>query len=775
MSHRRLQTIVIGVVVLVSTAATVVALALVAVSNAPFDHAFAVQRGAEVSATVDATKATAAQLDATARLSGVTATAGPFPEVTVTPKTGAGPLQQITLSGRANPGGPVDDVTLVSGRWATRAGEVVLDDGPNEPDLPLGGQMAFAGLPGKPGLTVVGIASSVTNTADGWVSAAEVAALRAASLGSSSQMLYRFRSAGSASAVRADVAALARALPSGAIVGTESYLAVKTQETDHIAPFVPFLIAFGLMGILMAVLIVANVVSGAVVSGYRRIGILKSIGFTPGQVAGAYAGQVMVPTVAGCAVGVVLGNLVAAPLLANTATVYGVGALAVPTWVNAAVPGSICVLAGITALAPALRAGRLSAVQAIANGRAPRTGRGFRALRLLGRLPLARPVAIGLAAPFARPARTALTLAAVVLGATAVTFAIGLTSSLTMVVNGLSRDAAQPVHVELPGGGFSPPLTSGTGSQSQPSSRAVQRTVETALHGQPGTLRFVAEADDVVRVSGLAEQVPVTVFRGNSAWTGYDLLSGRWLSGTGQVEAPTGFLNATGKSVGDTVTFFLGAHQIRARIVGEIFDNSNRGISIVTNWRTVATADSGLSPDQYDVGLRAGTNDDSYTHALAQALGPNYNVNLNQRGSGEVDAMIALISTLTVLLALVAGLGVLNTVVLYTRDRVHDLGVFKAVGMAPRQVVAMVLCSVAGIGLVGGLLAVPVGVGLHHYILPAMASTVGLVLPSSFIDVYHAPALIALATAGMFIAMAGALLPATWAAQTKTASALRTE
>ena len=56
-----------------------------------------------------------------------------------------------------------------------------------------------------------------------------------------------------------------------------------------------------------------------------------------------------------------------------------------------------------------------------------------------------------------------------------------------------------------------------------------------------------------------------------------------------------------------------------------------------------------------------------------------------------------------------------------------------------------------------------------------MASTVGLVLPSSFLDVYHAPVLLALATAGMIIAMAGALFPATWASQTKTASALRTE
>ena len=49
----------------------------------------------------------------------------------------------------------------------------------------------------------------------------------------------------------------------------------------------------------------------------------------------------------------------------------------------------MCALVGLAALVPSLRAGRLSAVQAIALGRAPRTGRGYAAHRLLGRLPAA--------------------------------------------------------------------------------------------------------------------------------------------------------------------------------------------------------------------------------------------------------------------------------------------------------------------------------------------------------------------------------------------------
>ena len=82
--------------------------------------------------------------------------------------------------------------------------------------------------------------------------------------------------------------------------------------------------------------------------------------------------QVAVPALAGCVAGVVAGNLLSVPLLSQTAQVYGVGALAVPPWVDVAVPLAMLGLTAAAALLPALRAGRMSAVQAIATGRAPR-------------------------------------------------------------------------------------------------------------------------------------------------------------------------------------------------------------------------------------------------------------------------------------------------------------------------------------------------------------------------------------------------------------------
>ena len=91
----------------------------------------------------------------------------------------------------------------------------------------------------------------------------------------------------------------------------------------------------------------------------------------------------------------------------------------------------------------------------------------------------------------------------------------------------------------------------------------------------------------------------MTAFRGNADWTGYDMISGHWYTGPGQVDVPTNFLTVTGKAVGDTVTFSVGGAQVTARIVGEVFDTDNSGLVMLTDWRTLAAADRRLTFDAY--------------------------------------------------------------------------------------------------------------------------------------------------------------------------------
>lgn len=130
---------------------------------------------------------------------------------------------------------------------------------------------------------------------------------------------------------------------------------------------------------------------------------------------------------------------------------------------------------------------------------------------------------------------------------------------------------------------------------------------------------------------------------------------------------------------------------------------------------------------------------------------------------------------LTAMLVSVAGLGVLNSVVLDTRERIHDLGVCKAIGFSPRQTMSLVLASVTVIGVLGGLIGVPAGYGLHSLVMPVMGRAVGTSLPSPVLDVYAPVELLLLGLGGLVIAVLGALVPAGWAARARTTTALRTE
>jgi putative ABC transport system permease protein len=133
------------------------------------------------------------------------------------------------------------------------------------------------------------------------------------------------------------------------------------------------------------------------------------------------------------------------------------------------------------------------------------------------------------------------------------------------------------------------------------------------------------------------------------------------------------------------------------------------------------------------------------------------------------------VDLLALMVAIAAGLGVLNTVLMTTRDRVHDLGIFKAIGMRPSQLLTMVVCQVAGPAVVAAVIAAPAAVLLTTGTVGAMAGTAHTGVPASFSQVFPPSRLALLSLAAIAIAIAGALLPASWAARARPAAALRAE
>ncbi len=379
------------------------------------------------------------------------------------------------------------------------------------------------------------------------------------------QMLYRVTPSATANDLATALSAITGSLPSDAVASSTTYLTQKASVDRTASIFVPILLAFSVFALLAAAFIIANVVSGIVLSSYREIGVMKAVGFTPGQVTRTLLVQILVPVAVGAVVGVALGTALSQPVLADTARAFG---LPTAFSLSAPVVGAVLVAAFATAIlaaiGPAVRAGRLSVVGSITRGTTPSArvdGGRLRGAAL--RLPLAAPVRLGLAASLAHPLRAAMTLGALTVGVSALVFSLGLDGSLNRIAGQLERDQASPVRIETvgpTGKGGGPVLVGPGGSQAAAGGLApgsgggpAWQTIDAAIAASPDTGRSVAIGGMDVTVPGLGGAIPFVGYRGDASWIGYELIRGRWFAGPGEAVAPTNFFATAGLHIGDTV------------------------------------------------------------------------------------------------------------------------------------------------------------------------------------------------------------------------------
>jgi len=792
--RRKLQSAIIALVILLSSGAATLALSLLVESNAPYDRAFAAANGAHLTLTFAGDRVGAAQLKATASAHGVTATAGPWTEVSARlsiggaaptgqgGKGGNGPgdLGVFTIVGRDRPDAAVDRLTMESGRWARAPGEFVLSRRmADSTGLGVGDRVQAPDEAGRPWLTVVGVAASIGRGVDAWVVPAQAAPLAPRKAPLQYQMLYRVSPAGTAADLRAATQAISAHVAAGAVENSSNYLDVKLNADLLSAVMVPFLLAFSVFALVAAALTIANVVTGVVIAGYREIGVMKSVGFTPAQVTLTLLGGILVPTLAGCLLGIPLGTLGSQPFLQDTAH-----ALELPAPFTAVIPVDLLVLAITVVVAmlagfvPSWRAGRLSAVTAITRGTAPAADGGSALGRRLSRLPLPRPISLGLGDALARPARSATTAGAILIGVATVVFALSLRLSLGQVAAHLIRGGYVQVDVSraVAGGpGKGPMVHLGPQGAAPP---VTDRQVVSLLRADPNTAHFVAEAQDQVAVPGIAEPIPYYAYRGDSSWIGYALIAGRWFSQPGEVVAPTKLLRQARLAVGDTVTARLHGQAVRLRVVGEILDQTDGDLLLRGGWATLAAADPLAEPGFYEVGLKPGADAQIYARRLMGQTPESLDAWPTRHSDADISFLLlqGVIAGLALVLTAISVAGVFNTVLLTTREKARDMAILKAVGMVPRQVVTMVVASVAFLGLVAGALGIPIGLELHRQILRTMGHIAsGTGMPPRFYDLIDHATLPLLALAGVAIAAVGAWVPARWAASAGVAEVLQAE
>ena len=777
--RRRLQSAVIVVMVALASATITLALHLLLESRSPYDRAFEAQNGAHLRVFYNARRVTLGQLASTPAAIGASSSAGPWPSVYGTllhrQSRHGQSRHQLDLVGRDSPQGRAELLRLASGRWVRAPGEIVVTRAfATANRVRLGDHLVSLHTADKPALTVVGEAVDISQTAlasdyssiqsitraqRAWVLPEQLADL-AAGGGLGYEMVYRFGSPPTQAQLRDAMGRLQASLVPGAISGSSTYLTTRTDYQADNQFLLVLLLAFGIFGLVASLATVINLVVGTVLAGYRDIGISKALGFTPLQVVASLVAAMTIPALAGCVVGIPAGAALSLPLVEQAAQRLNLPA---PPAVSplAALLALGVILVGVVAAAAlaSLRAGRMSAVQAIAAGGAPRAPQAWRPSHRLQRLRLPRPLSLGAGDAFARPLRSGLTVLAVLVGVTTLVVSFGLRDALAQVVPVISRV---------------------NGDVSLSRERTVSdRRVMAILNGQPQTHRVLAAGNGPVVVPGLADPVDGVAFRGDAPGVGWSafLVRGRW-PGTspGEVLLRRSVLEQAGLDVGSSFDGVIAGRPLRLHVVGEI---TATDFGAALDWSTLTAADPGAEPDRYVVQLQPGADADAYAAAV-QAQEPDFltvdpNRAAHESTSDTINTINGLMAVLVLVLGLIAAAGVFSTMLLHVRERSRDLAIFKAVGMSPRQLLTMVMTSSAVLGVIGGLVAMPLGVRTYHGLMTQLAQQIGNHAPPFAFDVLHPTTLYPLGVMGVAIALAGAFFPARRAARNRPAETLRSE
>ncbi|MGM0501390.1 MAG: ABC transporter permease [Bacillota bacterium] len=130
---------------------------------------------------------------------------------------------------------------------------------------------------------------------------------------------------------------------------------------------------------------------------------------------------------------------------------------------------------------------------------------------------------------------------------------------------------------------------------------------------------------------------------------------------------------------------------------------------------------------------------------------------------------------------MIAALGIVNTIILAALERVKEIGMMKALGFRNKEIILMFMIEAAGIGFIGGLIALVLSGGGVYYLvhygidlsallgeqtfgLPIIGQLYGKWAPFHFILIFGA---------GVILSVIASIPPAYWAAQQDPVEAIQ--
>lgn len=517
------------------------------------------------------------------------------------------------------------------------------------------------------------------------------------------------------------------------------------HPADEILPAIFLLLgALGLLSLLLSGFLVVNTIAAILAQQVRQIGVMKTVGARSSQLIGIYLGTVLIFGLLSLLVAVPLGVLAAYGLTSflaqflNFDVIYQglpLRALGLQVLVGILVPL-------LAALYPVLNGARVTIRQAIGNyglGQG-RFGHGpFDHLLVHGQrwFPwLSRPLIISLRNTFRRKGRLVLTMLTLTLGGAIFIAVLSVRLSLFNTLDDAVAYNNYDVYV-----GFDRPYRQDVLRQEALAVPGVD-LVETWDGGGARRVRPDGGVGDDIRL-----QAPPS----DTQMVQPTLLEGRWLLPQDEnavVLTSNVLVDEPDIRLGDTIRLRVGDKENDWVVVG-IAQSLQDQPTAFANQGYFARLE-GSAGRANSLRVRASSTDPAAYKDLAAALEAHFEARGYQVGQvGTVvenleaveyqfGILVALLLVMTVLMALVGGLGLMGTMSINVIERTREIGVMRAIGAATGSIMQIIVVEGVLIGLISWLQAALLSLPLAKL----LADQVGL----AFVD---APLSFGFSTAGV--------------------------
>ncbi len=484
--------------------------------------------------------------------------------------------------------------------------------------------------------------------------------------------------------------AVGRQLAAAAANDVDGYNTWLDTRGDLLAEsdfFGAFLGAFGIVALVASLVVIAGMITARTWSRRRALAQLRSLGCTRRQVTAVLLVEHAMIGVAGCVLGNVGAALAAPSLRIGALAVLGGRGAGLP--LAAVVDSTVVVmtLVVIATLAPAVRAGRGDVVGGLVA--IPETDGNPSVLgRLLDRVPMSVPMAIGVRSAITRPLRAAL-------GAVAIGLAVITTMVAVSIGSTMDEMLAHPALTGDPGDATVEP----------PPGVSVEQATA-MLDSMPEVDGWFSVADGTAVIG--ERSVHVRALGGDPRVSGFAIGAGSPLIGQGEAVAGYGLLDAAGWHLGQTVRLDVGDRSVSVRLVGWYRETEDDGELLQIRMEDLSLL-SGGTTERFVVHGRPGTTPAQVGSAVARRFGERARVRVHTTDAGRVAPFRVAVATMAALIGAVALAHMSAVAVLTSRQRSRRTGALRALGMTRRSMFGEAVAATALPVITAIVAGVPLG------------------------------------------------------------------